>query len=266
MPMLLCISLTVSFYLFVNLYATKGPVPFSALSPVQEPASDEQASSGNNTLGHIPSAMRIQYPLSQTNLQSRDPDEILGNIGPTASALKRAGVTDTIGDPGHANEDRPIGKRAKSANPMPNPFLSEEDAWKDFAFFSALGQDIQWCSAREIGSANKIDYLADFKEYQRKTGDSLATDMIADVSVGGNEPGSFSKWLQDRHGRDGLKEARFKPQAFKTIEDKWPSWVEVTNRVFAKDVKTYRDVCKKAAAEPNQEEPIAVYVNCVLHS
>lgn len=93
---------------------------------------------------------------------------------------------------------------------------------------------------------------------------SLAMDMIADVSVGSNEPGSLSKWLKDRHGIGGLKEARFKPQAFKAIEDMWPSWVEVTNRVFANDVKTYRDVCKRAAAEPNQEEAIVVYVNCVF--
>ena len=86
---------------------------------------------------------------------------------------------------------------------MPNPFLSEEDAWKDFAFFSAFGQDTKWCSVRGI------DYLANFKDYQRRTGDSLTMDMITDVSVGRNESGSFSKWLKDQHGTDGLKEARF---------------------------------------------------------
>ncbi|KAF8925752.1 hypothetical protein BGZ47_003081 [Haplosporangium gracile] len=73
-----------------------------------------------------------------------------------------------------------------------------------------------------------MDYLADFKDYQRRTGDSLAMDslamdMIADVSMGRNEPRSFSKWLKDRHGADGLKEARFKHQASKAIEDMWPS-------------------------------------------
>ncbi|KAF9346213.1 hypothetical protein BGX34_004099 [Mortierella sp. NVP85] len=220
-----------------------------------------------------------------SNLPSHDPDKIQGNIRLTTDAkrkrtlgdpqihdevdtaqnrkkpnTKRAGVTDIIGDPKHTNEDRPIEKPSKSANLMPNPFLTEEDAWKDFTFFSAFGQDTEW------RSASKINYLADFKDYQRRTGDSLAMDMIADVSVGSNERGSFSKWLKDRHGKDVLKEARFKPQAFKAIEDMWPSWVEVTNRVFANDVKTYRDVCKRAAAEPNQEEAIVVYVNCVLHS
>ncbi|KAG9065456.1 hypothetical protein KI688_002783 [Linnemannia hyalina] len=230
-------------------------------------ASTEYQSSGFPEDGKVMAVASAQssgqYPLSQTNLPSHDPDEILGNIGLiTDEEQEKAQYK---GDPRHANEDRPVQKRAhslcaKSANPMPNPFLSEENAWKDFAFFSAFGQDTQWCSARGI------DYLADFKDYQRETEEFLAMDMIADAPVGRNESGSFSKWLKDRHGTDGLKEARFKPQASKTIEDMWPSWMEVTNRVFANDVKTYRDVCKRATAEPNQEEAIVVYVNCVLHS
>ncbi|KAG0306168.1 hypothetical protein BGZ99_001831 [Dissophora globulifera] len=137
--------------------------------------------------------------------------------------------------PKHADEDRPVEKRArlvtvKSTNAMQNPFLSEKDAWKDFTFFTAFGQDAQWCSA------SGIDYLAALKDYQH------------------------------RHGADGLKHARLKPQVSNTIEDIWPSWTEVTDRVFASDVKTYRDVCKRAAAEPDQEDTIVVYVNCVLHS
>ncbi|KAG0280027.1 hypothetical protein BGZ95_011536 [Linnemannia exigua] len=115
-------------------------------------------------------------------------------------------------------------------------------------------KDTQW------RSAGGIDYLTNFKDYQNRTGDSLAMDMIADVSVGRNESGSFSKWLKDQHGKDGLKEARFKHQASKAIEDMWPSWIEVTNRVFAKDVKTYRDVRRRAAAESNQEDVIVIYV------
>ncbi|KAG9070409.1 hypothetical protein KI688_009746 [Linnemannia hyalina] len=124
-------------------------------------------------------------------------------------------------------------------------FASREYQSSGFPEDGKVMADDSWCSARGI------DYLADFKDYLRETEESLAMDMIADVSVGRNESGSFSKWLKDRHGTDGLKEVRFKPQASKTIEDMWPSWMEVTNRVFANDIKTYRDVCKRAAAEPN---------------
>ncbi|KAF9425004.1 hypothetical protein BGZ94_007931 [Podila epigama] len=67
-----------------------------------------------------------------------------------------------------------------------------------------------------------------------------------------------SKWLKDRHGSNGLREARFKYQASKVTEDMWPC--------MDGGDKTYHDVCKKAAAEPNQEDVIVVYVNCVLHS
>lgn len=148
----------------------------------------------------------------------------------------------------------------QSSSTMSNPFLSESDAWQDFAYFTSFGQKSTWTCA------DVVDYLSLFKEYQAAEKESLALDMIADVSTNGLEPGTFTEWIRKRHGHPSLKSARFKAPTWKTIQDMWPTFDTVMKRVFAEGVVSYDDVCRSVAKEPDQLDPIVRYCNAVVSS
>ncbi|KAG0302321.1 hypothetical protein BGZ98_007611 [Dissophora globulifera] len=102
-----------------------------------------------------------------------------------------------------------------SSSAMPNPFLSESDAWKDFAYFTSFGQKATWTCVADGPSS--VNYLSLFKEYQAAEKTSLALDMIADVSTNGSEPGTLTEWIKSRYGYEGLKSARLDAPILKSI-------------------------------------------------
>ncbi|KAI8361539.1 hypothetical protein B0O80DRAFT_437850 [Mortierella sp. GBAus27b] len=152
----------------------------------------------------------------------------------------------------------------QSSSAMPNPFLSESDAWQDFAYFTAFGQKPTWTCGTDGPSA--VDYLPLFKEYQAAKKESLALDMIADVSTNGSDPGTFTEWIKKSHGYPGLKSARFRAPISRSIQDIWPTFDTVMERVFAAGIVSYDDVCHSIAKEPDQLDPIVKYCTAVVSS
>jgi hypothetical protein len=137
--------------------------------------------------------------------------------------------------------------------------LSKADAWQDFNYFTSFGQNPTWKNGG-------VDYLALFKEYQASKDESLALDMIADVSASGSAPGTLSCWISTKHDYAGLKAARLRIQPSKTIQDMWPTVDTVIGRVFAPENVSYDDVCRSVANEPDQLDPIVMYCSIVLRS
>ncbi|KAK3815492.1 MAG: hypothetical protein J3Q66DRAFT_370820 [Benniella sp.] len=86
---------------------------------------------------------------------------------------------------------------ARPPSSMQNPFLSKRDTWKDFAYFTSFGQSSTWTHGT---GSNAVDFLTLFKAYQAASKDSLALDMIADVSAKGSEQGTFTEWIKKKHG------------------------------------------------------------------
>ncbi|KAG0216839.1 hypothetical protein BGX31_000451 [Mortierella sp. GBA43] len=168
--------------------------------------------------------------------------------------------TDTFSDA----EPTSSSSMTQSSSAMPNPFLSESDAWQDFAYFTAFGQKPTWTCGTDGPSA--VDYLPLFKEYQAAKKESLALDMIADVSTNGSDPGTFTEWIKKSHGYPGLKSARFRAPISRSIQDIWPTFDTVMERVFAAGIVSYDDVCHSIAKEPDQLDPIVKYCTAVVSS
>lgn len=111
-----------------------------------------------------------------------------------------------------------------------------------------------------------MDFLSLFKAYQAASKDSLALDMIADVSTKGSEQGTFTEWIKKKHGYPGLRSARFVASTSRSIQDTWPSLDTVMKRVFSEGIVSYDDVCRSVAQEPNQLDPIVKYCSALVNS
>ncbi|KAF9915842.1 hypothetical protein BX616_005239, partial [Lobosporangium transversale] len=154
--------------------------------------------------------------------------------------------------------------RTQSLSTMPNPFLSEDDAWQDFAYFTSFGQASTWTYGADGPDA--IDYLSLFKEYRTAQKTSLALDMVADVSTSGSESGTFMEWIRKKYGYAGLRNARYRAPTSTAIKDIWPTFDTVVERIFAPDVVSYDDVCRSVVIEPDQLDPLVTYCSAVLRS
>ncbi|ORZ15579.1 hypothetical protein BCR41DRAFT_354103 [Lobosporangium transversale] len=154
--------------------------------------------------------------------------------------------------------------RSMTSTTMPNPFLSEDDAWQDFAYFTSFGQASTWTHVADGPDA--IDYLSLFKEYRTAQKTSLALDMVADVSTSGSESGTFTEWIRKKYGYAGLRNVRYRAPTSTAIKDIWPTFETVMERIFAPDVVSYDDVCRSVAKEPDQLDPLVTYCSAVLRS
>ncbi|KAF9998370.1 hypothetical protein BGZ65_006128, partial [Modicella reniformis] len=155
---------------------------------------------------------------------------------------------------------RTSGLARKSASSIVNNSI--EVYTNDQSLFKALNQTTEW---QEEGG----DYLALFKEYQRTVTDevfaSLANDLIVDLTPLSSRVDSFPHFINLNKGLEALKVARRGREMTRTVNNEWPAFKEISSRVFAQGVQSYRDVQKNIAKE-DQLHPMVMYMQSIILS